>query len=349
MKILLYISLIILFTIISQAHENGLNPINQPDVKGGYRKCTVLQYNYKNGVFDSNKVKIREIIQYDENGNILEHYDFLVFDYPRLIINYIYHTNCFIKIETLMNVDGIIKKYYFSEYNLNGDLVSYINLDSALNFEYQLAIDIDESELFNRQFSFDKNNKIISSKLTKLNAEGKTILDQTFDRTNNLKVQITIEYDSSGNMIEYRDGIDSNFTSKLVLKYDKNGNIIEDISYNSKNDTSHHKIYFTNLTENYIESIDLKDYRMGRKSRMYRDNKGNIIKWLFYNEKDEIESIQYGYFDSENREIGHTILENGSIYHKVTREYDIYGNLLNVSYYDSNDKVNQEIIYLYEL
>ena len=67
MKLLLYISSLILFTINSQAHKNGLNSINEPDVKGGYRKCTVLKYFYKSENFVSNRVKNKEIIHYNEN------------------------------------------------------------------------------------------------------------------------------------------------------------------------------------------------------------------------------------------------------------------------------------------
>lgn len=66
-RTLLFLTLIILFTINSQAHENGLNPINEPDVKGGYRKCTVLKYFYKIENFVSNRVKNKEIIHYNEN------------------------------------------------------------------------------------------------------------------------------------------------------------------------------------------------------------------------------------------------------------------------------------------
>ena len=348
LKIILYISSLILFTINSQAHENGLNPINEPDVKGGYRKCTVLKYFYKIENFVSNRVKNKEIIHYNENGKITEHLDYVVSDYPRLFINYIYHTNCMIKNETLLNAEGNIEEYRFYDYNLDGDMESYIALDSAFNFEYQLAIDIEESELLKREFSFDKNNKVISYKFIKLNSYGKTILSQTYDRNNNLKEQLSMDYDSSGNMIEERDGIDSNVTSKSVLKRDENGNIIEEISYNSNNDTSYHTIYVFNIIENYIESIDLKGFRMRNKSRMYRDDNGNIIKWIFYNENDEIEKTDYNYYDSAGRNIGHTIIQDDSIYHKVTYEFDKYGNLINVSYYDNGDKVYYEIVYIYE-
>jgi hypothetical protein len=348
MKILLYISFIILFTISSLSHENGLNPINEPEVKGGYRKCTVLYYDYKSEKFVSNRVKTREIIHYNENGKITDHLDYVVSDYPRLFINYIYHTNCIIKNETLLNAEGNIVEYRFSEYNHNGDLVSYINLDSALNFKYQLAIDIEESELLKREYSFDNQNIIFSTQITKLNANGKKILEQTYDKSNNLKSQFSMKYDSSGNMIEYLDGIDSNVTSKSVLKRDENGNIIEEISFNSNNDTTQHTIYVNNLTENYIDIVDLNGYRMRNKSRMYRDDRENITKWIFYNEKDEIERINYHYYDSEYRHIGHTIMENDKIYYKLTREFDKYGNISKRSHYDSDDKVSSEYVYIYE-
>ncbi|MBX3044555.1 MAG: hypothetical protein KIT33_09980 [Candidatus Kapabacteria bacterium] len=347
MKTILYISTIILFSISSLSHENRLNPINEPDVHGGYRKCTVLNIFYDNSELPHSN-KMSEIIYYNENGKITEHIEFTLYNNRFLIANHIYHDSCIIKYEKSIDDDGKIFRSNFYEYCKNGELLSNISLDSTSTFEYLLMIDFEEAGYLKRELSFDNQNLIFLTHITKLNANGKKILEQIYDKSNNLKSQYAMKYDSTGNMIEYRDGIDSNDVSKSVCKYDKNGNILEEISFNSDNDTSYHTIYVHNLTENYIDIVDINGDRMRNKSRMYRDDRENITKWIFYNENDEIERINYHYYDSEYRHIGHTIMENDKIYYKLTREFDKYGNILKRTYYDNDDKIKDETLYIYE-
>jgi len=289
MKLLLYISLIILFSISSYAHENGLNPVNEPDVKGGYRKCTVLKYNYVNGILDTNSKFVIQKKIYNVNGFITNKQDF--------------H-------------NSIILKEYIFHYDSENKLLEDTEIDSEQNMIVKSNYLYDTIGLLN-EYIIILPDSIISKIVYKYNTQNCLVEKVHLDSEGSVESKYIYVYDSLGNkaeIFEYFDN-DEKFESRYFYQYDNFGNELETArfskynkimyktqkKYNGKNkllelkhisySDSEQIIEITNYDydnhNNLISETVLFNDSFDKQVKYQYDGYGNLIQKIEYNSKKQ--------------------------------------------------------------
>lgn len=261
--------------------------------KGGFKSGRFLSFNEDGNllleVYDAADFSIKEIYNYDSNGNIIE-------EKSTDSYNNYYHCKSIFNLENKIterywydNSGNLkIKDYY--QYNSKGILIeknSYCTeryFKEKTYYEYDYYDDLMEENYYNP-------DRLFEGKTTyEYDSNGKLIEEKRYDSNRRLKEKIIYKYDDNGKLIEenYYD-----FDEILYWKYiyDSRGILIEDIAYDSDGEIDQIIIY-KNKYDNegkLIYSIEEQDDDFKYITiYKYESNGKGYDGWIRYNSEGEL-------------------------------------------------------------
>lgn len=238
----------------------------EPQVKGGFKTCSVYEIRFKNGKIDEKSRKIEYSQNYDKNGNITEMVYYnegnidgkikienkyndkgLLIETKRFdptethfaLNKYVYDSNNNLIADTSFSLNQQIQSIGISKYDKN-------------NFQISQTYEVKVENEFLKNTTYFKNDKFGNVIEESANHSSETNIEVTIDMdlatnqstssvNNNSssenfdKVTYEYKYDVKGNIIwSQRNGIGG---TKIVksFKYDDFGNLIEEIYYDENN------------------------------------------------------------------------------------------------------------------
>jgi hypothetical protein len=323
-------------------------PPREPDVKGGFKECSVFIYKYANKKKDMNSKKIDRRIKYDNNGKMyeIEEFENIKSEDSSQIYKFDNAGNLIEEIE--FKKDGSISRSYSYKYDTKGNMIekisTFLNGDKY-NIHKQICkyddsgnivekyVDISDSIYIYTIFEyFSLNDKQIKKVIHKVG----------FESSNTYTKMSYKKSDEKGNLIEEGEfNDDESFEPKRIYKYNKKGNVIEkneylkngkllkktSTKYNDKDSLIERIIekYFPeNLTLRDIKTIKYND--SGKKIEELDFSSDSLqfcrIKFNYDSSGNLIEIIDYYFLNMQNQ-----TTQSLNVY-KVSNKYDEYGNII---------------------
>ena len=290
---LLRVFILILFFTISLECNEIIEKI-KINVNGSFTGCTVYQYDYFNGLLDSNSKRKLRSYKFDEKGNEIEYKEFRrdslykrdVSKYDssgHLIEEQNYYSDYFQYSYSDENGKYVDGSHYFSDsmlfihtykFNDKGKMIemAIIGDDTTIVIFYY-----NENDSLSSITQYN-NSSFRSKSLKKYNTNRKVIEIINLDKNDSEISKIIFKYDKKGNLIEkFNNGCGF---QKITYKYDKLGYLIEEEQYSGHFNT---RIKYNNCKkiiedENYNEEGEIFN------KQIYNyDNKGNLISKDLYN------------------------------------------------------------------
>jgi hypothetical protein len=265
---------VFVFILAASAGGNAKEKKREPDVKGGYRECTVYKYGYFLIMLDVESKRIYQNIRYNEKGFKIEQktHDIVLNLSNHETYNYDVKGNL-IELLEFGYSDSIVyekQKFVYDDYNNLLEINFYIK-DT---FEFKII------------YKYDKYGHQIE--------ELYIIKDSTIEQ------QIIYKYDDSGNLIEKlscKFNYPDNY--KLTYKNDQNGKVVEELSYhyNKYSNSKLFKRYKYNIDGFLIETLEYNNEdKINWKESYKYDEFGNLIEKKYYkNLYDAVSKFVYIY------------------------------------------------------
>lgn len=227
----------------------------QNKIRGGYKTCTVYDFEYKFGEPDLASKKLDCIYTFDNNGNKIEILRYNISNSKEFIQykdTYKYNNNEN-RIEWIIyDKSGLICQMYKYRYDDNGNRIETVSYDTNGNVKSKYVCKYDfKGNLIEHGF-YPANDEW---KITyNYNTDGKVI-----EKEDNYG-KITYKYDEKGNNVaeELQNFTSENFT--FTYEYDKIGNKTAKYCKNSDGISSLNNTYKYDVYRNLIEQIQYNQF-----------------------------------------------------------------------------------------
>ena len=298
-----------------------VGPPREPDVKGGFKECSVFIYKYANKKKDSNSKKIDRIIKYDNNGKMYELEKFEIFNSVDSIRVYKFDKTGNVIEDIEYKKDGSISQSYSYKYDNNGNM----------NEKIQTFLHGNKYDIYKQICKYDDSGNIIEDKIVNNS-------DSIFQYT-------IYEYYLLGDkqIIKVNNVINYESKNPSVMKFynifDKWGNVIEDgVFYEDESFNASKKNKY-NEKGNVIEENEYMDNgKLFRKTSTKYNDLDSLIERItekYFHKNDtvcDIESIQY---NDAGKKIEELDFSSDSLqFYRTKYNYDSTGNLIEIIYFD---------------
>ena len=214
-------------------------------------------------------------------------------------------------------------------YDVNGDPLKEVSYkaDDSIAYTYQYEKDPSETGVVTR-YHYDETNALVNASVEKTDQNGRLLYTKSLDRNGNIKSQVQHMYDSHGNEVkELYIGAGGQTESWTEYRYSylKDRTLMSEINFDAAGKG----------TKKYDYVYDLQ---------------GNETECIWYNDDGTIKYWDKYEYDSENRMIKDTDLEqDGSVGYWEEYLYDEYGNpsreIFHYSTGDQTDWYTYEYVY----
>ena len=205
--------------------------------KGNYIIITDHRYT-------DNKIRLTEILQYEDNGNC---------------------------VASTYNADGNFLWKIIYEYD-KGEMSRY---DSKGDLSRKFVSTYDDNGNWIEESDYDGDGSLNEKTVLKYDDNGYCIETNVYDGDGTLSQKTTQKRDNRGNCIEASNyDADGNFVGKGIFKYDDNNHCIEDATYDADGNLSYTLVYKYDDNGNKLEDSRYD----GRRFFFKYDDKGNRVE-----------------------------------------------------------------------
>ena len=224
------------------------------------------------------------------------------------------------------------------KFNDRGDLVEKRNEDFVDNRSWRVIYSYNADGRMELKECFVGDELSWSSRY-KYDAAGR-VVEELSNNTHDYDTKYLYAYDEYDNKTETKFYIEGEFINRSTKKYDEAGREIESAFYDKNDSLIEQRFLAYNGNGDLIEELVLRDpsttytYRHSYE----RDRRGNVVKIVHYNEKDEVTSYATNNYDDEGNSLEHiSYKSDNSIDCRFTSRYDAHGNLIESAYYQGRN------------
>jgi hypothetical protein len=225
------------------------------------------------------------------------------------------------------------------KFNDRGDLVEKRNEDFVDNRSWRVIYSYNADGRMELEECFVGDELSWSSRY-KYDAAGR-VVEKLSNNTHDYDTKDLYAYDEYGNNTETKFYKEGEFINRSTKKYDEAGRMIESAFYD-KNDSLIEQRFLAyngngDLTEELVLRYPSTTYSY--RHSYERDRRGNVVKIVHYNEKDEVTSYATSNYDDEGNRLEYISYKGDNLIDsRFTSKYDAHGNLIESAYYQGGNE-----------